>query len=328
MASVTENLYVVLGVSSNATEEEIKKAYRKLAMKCHPDKNPGNEEAAAEQFKVVSVAHGILSDSAKRAEYDASLRAPSVAAASASASSVNLVDLASAFFGSGDPFSDPFFTGGVPTGGHTQTFTRPDGTQVTRTEFNFGSTAKASPANTPCRNEEKFGQCRKEGCKFRHTAKPKESTEPTAAKPKEPKAAKPHGEILCRYDSTSTGCGNPSCDYKHVGMRQWERRRMATSKAAAKANAVDPAFSPLTPLEVFKGWLSSNKGFNTWKKAQKGPLSNEDLKVWLSAFANDKTVHSSIREQLNAMFENDEKGEIPSFFDLICMAFYGFVSQK
>ena len=55
------NHYEVLGVAQGATGEEIKKAYRKLAIVHHPDKNPGDEEAA-ERFKEIQEAHETLSD--------------------------------------------------------------------------------------------------------------------------------------------------------------------------------------------------------------------------------------------------------------------------
>ena len=57
--------YSVLGVSRNATIDEIKKAYRKLAMKYHPDKNPG-DKAAEDRFKEASEAYDVLNDPQKR----------------------------------------------------------------------------------------------------------------------------------------------------------------------------------------------------------------------------------------------------------------------
>ncbi|XP_057297900.1 dnaJ homolog subfamily C member 5-like isoform X2 [Hydractinia symbiolongicarpus] len=63
------NLYTALGLTKDATPEEIKKAYRKMALKNHPDKNP-NDPEATERFKAINHAHAILSDPSKKEIYD------------------------------------------------------------------------------------------------------------------------------------------------------------------------------------------------------------------------------------------------------------------
>jgi DnaJ-class molecular chaperone len=67
---MAKDYYQILGISRNATAEQIKKAYRKLAMKYHPDRNPGNEKWANEKFKEVNEAFSVLGDPEKKRQYD------------------------------------------------------------------------------------------------------------------------------------------------------------------------------------------------------------------------------------------------------------------
>ena len=100
MADGKKNYYDILGVDKKASESDIKSAYRKLAMKYHPDRNQGNEEAA-EKFKEINEAHETLSDSQKRAAYDYELEHPGMGGFGGGAG-------AGGFGGFGDIFSSIF----------------------------------------------------------------------------------------------------------------------------------------------------------------------------------------------------------------------------
>src|ERR1041384_2004683 len=67
--ATNKDYYAVLGVSASATQDEIKKQYRKLAAKHHPDKNPGDAKAA-DRFKEMSEAYQVIGDAEKRKQYD------------------------------------------------------------------------------------------------------------------------------------------------------------------------------------------------------------------------------------------------------------------
>ena len=65
-----KDYYRILGVPESASQEDIKNAFRKLAFKYHPDKNPGNEKQAEEKFKEINEAYSILCEAGKRRQYD------------------------------------------------------------------------------------------------------------------------------------------------------------------------------------------------------------------------------------------------------------------
>lgn len=125
--------YKILGVDKTANENEIKKAYRKQAMKWHPDKNQNNKEKAEEEFKNVAEAFEVLSDPQKREIYDrfgeeglkngmGGMGGGGGAGFSFTPSSAD--DIFQRFFGGGSGGFDSLFNSGLGGGGMSSGFTR------------------------------------------------------------------------------------------------------------------------------------------------------------------------------------------------------------
>src|SRR3990167_6053616 len=112
-----KDYYEVLGVNRDASDEEIKKAYRKLAMKHHPDRNPDNPKAE-EHFKEAKEAYEILSDAGKRTAYDQYGHAGVDQQAGMGGGGAGMGGFADAF---GDIFGD-IFGGGGGRGGRSNVY--------------------------------------------------------------------------------------------------------------------------------------------------------------------------------------------------------------
>lgn len=110
-----EDFYKILGVDRNASGEEIKKAYRKIALKYHPDRNPGNKEAE-QIFKKAAEAYGVLGDSDKKRKYDQfGLDGLKGTGAPGYSTFEDIFDAFGDIFGGGSIFED-FFGGGRARG--------------------------------------------------------------------------------------------------------------------------------------------------------------------------------------------------------------------
>lgn len=103
MPVTKRDYYEVLGVHRNAGDQDLKSAYRKLAMQHHPDRNP-EDHSAEEKFKEAAEAYSVLSDSQKRAAYDAYGHQGVSGVGGFDPSSMDLGDILSQVFGFGDPF--------------------------------------------------------------------------------------------------------------------------------------------------------------------------------------------------------------------------------
>ena len=152
---MANNYYDILGVSKDATQDQIKSAYRKLARQYHPDLHP-NDEACAAKFKEINEANEVLSDPDKRQKYDYELEHPGM-------SGFGGFDGGSGFGGFGDIFGDIFsqFTGG----GRTQEVNRKGQDISLEVELSFLDAAKGCSKEVSYQRNEPCKTCRGTGAK-------------------------------------------------------------------------------------------------------------------------------------------------------------------
>ena len=137
--------YEVLGVDKNADSATIKKAYRKLAKKYHPDANPGDEEAAS-KFKEASEAYAVLSDDSKRKQYDQFGHAAFDGSGGAGGFDFNGADFSDIFGGFGDIFGDIF-------GGGSRRSSRANNGPMRGADVRVGITINFNEAVFGCKKE-------------------------------------------------------------------------------------------------------------------------------------------------------------------------------
>lgn len=157
--------YEVLGVAKGASADEIKKAYRKVAMQYHPDRNPG-DKAAEEKFKEAAEAYEVLSDQEKRAQYDRFGHAGvSGNGRGFSGGNVNMEDIFSQF---GDIFGDDifgnFFGGGGRRGGQRSRGIRGSNLRI-KIKLNYEEIAKGVTKQIKVKKHVVCGTCSGSGAK-------------------------------------------------------------------------------------------------------------------------------------------------------------------
>jgi molecular chaperone DnaJ len=151
--------YEVLGIERNADEQTLKGAYRKLALRFHPDRNPGNEEAE-EKFKEAAEAYGVLSDAQKRAAYDRFGHQGLTGAGGAGfdpSTFQDFSDIIGDFFGFGDLF------GGAGGGGRRRNRAQRGEDIRYDLEIDFGDAMRGMSADIQVPRLEQCGRCQGKG---------------------------------------------------------------------------------------------------------------------------------------------------------------------
>src|SRR5258707_6332655 len=157
--------YEVLGVAKGASADEIKKAYRKVAMQYHPDRNPG-DKAAEEKFKEAAESYEVLSDADKRGQYDRYGHAGVAGNGRGFSGSGNMDDIFSQF---GDIFGDDlfgsFFGGGRRGGGSSRSRGVRGSNLRVKIKLNYEEIAKGVTENIKVKNYVRCTTCSGSGAK-------------------------------------------------------------------------------------------------------------------------------------------------------------------
>jgi molecular chaperone DnaJ len=117
MGKEKRDYYEVLGVAKDVSQDDIKKAFRELAKKWHPDRNPENKKEAEEKFKEVAEAYAVLSDEEKRRRYDQFGHEGLQGVTGPDFTGVSVEDIFASFFGGRGSVFEDFFAGGYGGGG-------------------------------------------------------------------------------------------------------------------------------------------------------------------------------------------------------------------
>lgn len=166
------DFYEVLGVSKNATQDEIKKAYRKVAMQHHPDRNPG-DKASEEKFKEAAAAYEILNDADKKAQYDRfghSAFANGRGGGGGFGGGMNMDDIFSQF---GDIFGEDAFGSFFGGGGRRGSTGRSTGTRGSnlrvKLKMNYEEIAKGASKTIKVKKHVKCTTCQGSGAKDKNS---------------------------------------------------------------------------------------------------------------------------------------------------------------
>ncbi|MEY2811601.1 MAG: molecular chaperone DnaJ [Bacteroidota bacterium] len=161
--------YEILGVSKSSSADEIKKAYRKVAMQFHPDRNPGDKEAE-EKFKEAAEAYEVLSDQEKRAQYDRFGHAGVNGRGGGGAHGMNMDDIFSNF---GDIFGDDIFGSFFGGGGRQRSGGRARGTRGSnlriKLKMNYEEIAKGANKTVKVKKYTTCSTCTGSGAKDKNS---------------------------------------------------------------------------------------------------------------------------------------------------------------